>query len=72
MALALQLEKMTLKEKLQVMEALWDSIAQHKDSIASPAWHEANLKETETRYLSGEEMAIDWETAKKELRKRLE
>ncbi len=72
MALALQLENMTLKEKLQTMEKLWDSISQDKDSLTSPAWHEAYLKETEARYVAGEDAAVDWEIAKRELRKRFE
>ncbi len=72
MALTLKLEKMTLKEKLQTMEKLWDSISQHKGNLTSPAWHEAYLKDTEARYVAGDDSAIDWDVAKRELRKQFE
>jgi len=67
----LQLDQMTLEEKLGAMEALWDDLCRHEDQIQSPPWHEEILREREKRVQSGQETFIDWEAAKKELRDRL-
>jgi hypothetical protein len=71
MTALLQLDQMTLEEKLRAMEALWDDLCQNEDQIQSPSWHEEVLREREKRVQSGQETFIDWETAKKELRHRL-
>ncbi len=65
----LPLDRMSIAEKLQAMETLWEDLC-HTDAVPSPKWHEDVLKEREARYRSGEEKPIGWETAKKELRRR--
>jgi len=65
---ALEIEKMTRSEKLQVMEMLWDNLSSDENETSSPAWHGDVLRETEARVVSGEEQAVDWEIAKKALR----
>ena len=65
------LEKMTVPEKLRLMEALWADLSRHADTLELPAWHAQALRETEHRVAEGKETAIDWETAKKELWNRL-
>jgi len=67
----LQLDQMTLEEKLRTMEALWDDLCRHEDQIQSPPWHEEILRERGKRVQSGQETFIDWEAAKKEIRDRL-
>ncbi len=54
------------------MEALWDDLSKPEADVDSPAWHNDVLKETEARVASGQERIADWETAKRELRKRFE
>jgi putative addiction module component (TIGR02574 family) len=39
MAPVLPLEQMTVAEKLQAIEVLWDDLARHPEDIPSPAWH---------------------------------
>ena len=68
----LQIERMSREEKLQTMEALWADLSKGDAEIESPAWHEDVLKETEARVAAGQERVADWETAKRELRKRFE
>ncbi|MDA3924860.1 MAG: addiction module protein [Kiritimatiellae bacterium] len=72
MSITLEIEKMTRDEKLQAMEALWNDISGNGSDVVSPAWHEAALKETEARYLAGQEGVSNWDDAKKELRKRFQ
>ena len=64
------LDKMTVPEKLCLMEALWTDLSRHADALELPAWHAQALRETGQRVAEGKEAAIDWETAKKELRER--
>lgn len=34
------IEKMTVSERLQALEALWDALAQHPDEpLSPPEWH---------------------------------
>lgn len=64
------LDKMTVPEKLRLMEALWADLSRHEEAMELPAWHANVLQETGQRVAEGKETAIDWETAKKELRER--
>ncbi|MBC8427030.1 MAG: addiction module protein [Deltaproteobacteria bacterium] len=63
---------LSVEEKLQVMEAIWQDLAAEEQSVPSPAWHLEELKETEQRYKEGKEAVLDWNDAKNELRKRFE
>ncbi len=64
----LAIEKLTRSEKLRMMEALWDDLANDKTILASPAWHGEALKEAEQTLASGQADFVDWETAKQNLR----
>ena len=33
------IERMSVEERLQAIEQLWDSVARQGESVASPAWH---------------------------------
>jgi hypothetical protein len=72
MVTTLQIEKMSRTEKLQAMEAIWADLSKSETDLESPAWHNDVLKETEARVAAGRERIADWETAKRELRKRFE
>jgi len=71
MATELQLDQMTTADKLRVMEELWADLTRNEKEFESPAWHLEVLQQREERLKAGEETAIDWETAKKELRDQL-
>ena len=62
---------MSLSEKLQVMEALWEDLSRNSDALDSPAWHETVLEEREKRIAAGEAHFTDWETAKADIRSRV-
>lgn len=61
------IEQMTTEEKLQTMEALWDSLSPVRDQIPSPDWHGSVLQERAERAAAGQATFSDWETAKKRL-----
>jgi hypothetical protein len=67
----LPLDKMTVAEKLRAMEAIWADLSRDESQIESPEWHGAVLHDREAKIKSGEEKFVDWETAKKKLRKKL-
>lgn len=72
MVTAVQIEKMSRAEKLQVMESIWADLSKTEAEMESPSWHAEALRETEARVAAGEERTTDWGTAKRELRKRFE
>lgn len=61
---------MTKVEKLRVMEELWTDLTNDESRFDSPQWHLRELRATETRIAAGKEEFIDWEVAKKSLRRR--
>ena len=67
MATELELEKMTLEEKLRAMEALWADLSRREESIPVPKWHKDVLDERERLVKEGKARFIDWETAKKQI-----
>ncbi len=68
--LELPLDQMTVREKLRAIETLWEDLARDDRQVKSPEWHFDVLKERERRHKSGKEKVLDWEVAKKELRRR--
>ena len=69
--LTLPLDRMSLGEKLRLMEALWADLSRNGDEFESPAWHEVVLKERQAKIKSGKESFLDWEAAKNQLRAKL-
>ncbi|MBP8256038.1 MAG: addiction module protein [Opitutaceae bacterium] len=67
-----ELRKLPPSEKLKIIETLWGDIAADDSSYESPAWHEEELRKTEAELAAGRVEVLDWEVAKKELRKRFE
>jgi putative addiction module component (TIGR02574 family) len=66
------LRKLPSVEKLRIIEALWGDLAMEEDAFESPAWHEEELKKTEADFAAGRVEALNWEDAKKELRRQCE
>ena len=61
------LHQLPLKEKLFVMEALWDDLSQTAAGLPVPQWHQQVLDERETQVAEGTARYIDWEIAKREI-----
>lgn len=71
MAVSVPLESMSVEEKIQVMEIIWDDLCHNADSMESPSWHEDVLREREEALQLGVDEFIDWDVAKKNIRKKL-
>ena len=72
MSNTIEIKHLTKEEKLKVMEDIWEDLSVDEGQIKSPEWHNAVLKETGNRFNANLEKSIDWQDAKKELRKRFE
>lgn len=68
--LDLPLDQMTAREKLRAIETIWEDPARDERQVRSPDWHFGELKAREQRRKAGKEKVLDWNTAKKELRRR--
>ena len=49
-----QIEKMSVAERLQAIDQLWDSLTHSGDEIPSPDWHRDILAERKERAQRGE------------------
>jgi putative addiction module component (TIGR02574 family) len=49
----LEIERMTKVEKLQAMEALWDSLLHEDSGIESPEWHQDILRARQQKIAEG-------------------
>ncbi len=68
MAVTLHLETMSIEEKMQTMESIWEDLCKTADSISSPPWHEKILTDREESVKRGDGQFVEWETAKKNIR----
>ena len=66
----LPLSKLSVAQKLDLMETLWADLSQDERKLKSPAWHETVLKDREEAYAAGKITVSDWEQAKKRIRKK--
>ena len=65
----LPLSQLTLAQKLDLMETIWDDLARDHKTFESPTWHEEVLREREEALAAGKLSVSDWEEAKVRIRK---
>ncbi len=59
-----EISKMSVLERIQTMEALWDSLTREPTGIKSPEWHEEILDERKEKIESGNANFISIEELK--------
>jgi hypothetical protein len=67
MSSQLQIDQMTIAEKLRAMEELWDDLRARAEGVPMPQWHKDLLDERERLIASGEAQFDDWDVAKKRI-----
>ena len=67
----LQVDQMTLEEKLRAMEALWDDLCRREEHVPVPQWHKDLLDERERLIEQGKAGFLAWETAKKRISEKI-
>jgi len=70
MGLALRLDKMTVRDKLQALEEIWDDLCRSAKAIPSPSWHADVLRAREKRIRQGTSQFTEWTEAKQKIRRR--
>lgn len=61
------LDKMSVEEKLKLMEEVWNDLVKKEQELSSPEWHKEILEEREDTLKSGKEILIDWKDAKERI-----
>ena len=59
-----EISKMSVLERLETMEALWDSLTREPVGIKSPKWHEEILSDRKEKIESGDADFISLEELK--------
>ncbi len=67
MPITLPLQTMSVEEKIQVMESIWDDLCGTAGSTLTPDWHGSILTARKAAIAAGEDQILDWETAKKKI-----
>jgi len=67
MATPLAIDQMTIEEKLQAMEALWNDLCQHEAALPVHDWQKEILDGRERLIENGETRFLDWEEAKQRI-----
>ena len=67
----LPLSKLSVAQKLDLMETLWADLTRDEQNLKSPAWHETVLKDREQAFAAGKVTVLDWEQAKGRIKKRV-
>jgi Putative addiction module component len=64
MSTTLELDSMSIEEKLEAMEALWADLCHHEDELPVYEWQKEILNERQKRIAEGKTRFIDWDEAK--------
>ncbi len=67
---ALPISRLSLAQKLDLMEALWADLSRDETKLESPDWHGAILEDREKALRAGKVTVSDWEQAKKRIKKK--
>ena len=69
MSIELPLNTMTVAEKVQLLETIWDSLCHESGDVKSPQWHREVLEERTRRLETGTATVSPWTEAKARLLK---
>jgi hypothetical protein len=59
MSISLQIDQMTLADKLRAMEVLWEDLCRNEESVPVPQWHKDVLDERERLVKNGKARFVD-------------
>ncbi|CAN5334804.1 hypothetical protein BH10ACI2_BH10ACI2_18610 [soil metagenome] len=68
----IDLDQMTVTEKIRLMELLWRDISKEPENVPIPDWHIKVLEERDAALANGETSFIDFEEAIADIRHRAE
>jgi putative addiction module component (TIGR02574 family) len=65
----LEIDQLTVLQRLELIAVLWDSIPDSLDGMPVPDWHQQELDRRLTAAAATPEAAIPWDVARSELRR---
>jgi hypothetical protein len=68
----LPLSQLTLAQKLDIMELIWEDLSRDEQNVNSPDWHEHVLKDREKAFKEGKISVSGWNEAKKRIKRKVE
>jgi hypothetical protein len=71
MEISLPLSQMTVEEKLQLMEVIWEDLSRNPENIPLPAWHGEVLAERERLIAEGKAKFLPLDEFRKNLMENL-
>jgi hypothetical protein len=71
MSSLIQIDEMTLAEKLRTMEKLWAGLCRRESDVPVPSWQQEILDERERLVRQGKARFTSWESARKRLSKKM-
>ncbi|MHB9029539.1 MAG: addiction module protein [Candidatus Latescibacterota bacterium] len=66
-----EISQLTLPQKLDLLEAIWENLSQDENTLESPDWHEKILRDREKAVSDGRAAISDWEEAKERIRRKV-
>ena len=67
-----RIRQLPLHEKLLVMEGIWEDISRAEEGLEVPQWHKDTLDERERLIAEGKAQFLDWEEAKRQIKKAIQ
>ncbi len=67
MTVEIAIEALSIQDKIELMDRLWESLSKSPENIPSPAWHGDVLEARRAKLESGESKPIPWEEAKRDI-----
>jgi putative addiction module component (TIGR02574 family) len=67
----LEIRKLSLPEKLDLLEAVWTELSAVPDALIVPQWHKDILDDRLLSMQQGSMNAIDWDQAKQQIRSQI-
>jgi putative addiction module component (TIGR02574 family) len=61
------IKQLSLAEKLQIMEAIWEELRAKAERVPVPQWHKDLLDERRKAVEEGTEEVLDWDSIKDSL-----
>ena len=62
-----EIHQLSLQEKLQVMEVIWEDLRVRSEEVSVPDWHKELLDERRSAVVDGREEIFDWDHVKNSL-----
>ena len=71
MSILAEFQHLSVNQKVQLVQELWDQIAMFPERLPVPSWHCAELEKRQSEWESSPDTSEDWDVVRKRLRESL-